>query len=68
MRENGIGVQVHYVPIHRQPAYASVASHHLVATDVIYERILSLPLYPRLTNDQQDLVVSVLADAIASTS
>jgi len=64
MRDHGIGVQVHYVPIHRQPVYADVASEHLVNTNKIYEQIVSLPLYPSLTTAEQDKVVSTLADAI----
>lgn len=66
MRDHGIGVQVHYVPIHRQPVYAHVASGHLVHTERAYAELLSLPLFPDLTDDEQDTVVRTLRDAIMS--
>lgn len=61
MREAGIGVQVHYVPIHHHPFYADLApASGLAATDAAYEGLLSLPLYPGLDESQQDRVVDVL--------
>ena len=61
MRNAGIGVQVHYVPIHRHPLYADLApAEGLPATDAAYERLLSIPLYPALEESQQDRVVDVL--------
>ncbi len=68
LRQNGIGTQVHYVPIHHQPAYASSASSHLVNTNEAYEQILSLPLFPTLTEAEQDKVVDTLADALAKSA
>ena len=66
LREHGVGVQVHYVPIHQQPAYADVPGTDLPHTEHAYRRLLSLPLYPALTDDEQDIVVSTLADAVAA--
>jgi len=65
MRDNGIGVQVHYVPIHHQPPYTSDA-HSLPHTEAVYAQILSLPLYPLLTDSEQDQVVETLKGALAS--
>lgn len=52
MRAEGIGVQVHYTPVHRQPYYAARDAGgdaaYPVATD-LYERALTLPLFPRMT-------------------
>jgi len=64
MREKEIGVQVHYVPIHHQPAYADVDSSDLRRTDEAYDHILSLPLFPDLTELEQDRVVQTLTDAL----
>lgn len=61
MREAGIGVQVHYVPIHHHPYYTDFAPvGGLPATDAAYERLLSIPLYPGLDERQQDMVVDAL--------
>lgn len=63
MREAGIGVQVHYVPLHRHPAFAADPSH-FPAAEKVYAGLLSLPIYPGLTDEQQDHVVGVLAKAL----
>ena len=67
MRAAGIGVQVHYVPIYRHPLFApfGVAPSDFPETERAYERLLSLPMYPELTDAQQERVVEVLAAAIA---
>jgi perosamine synthetase len=63
MRAAGIGVQVHYVPVHRQPIYAKVAAT-LPETDRIYDTVLSLPLYPALSEVEQDHVVATLESVL----
>lgn len=57
MRAAGIGVQVHYVPIYRHPLYEQ---RRLPVTEKAYEGLLSLPMYPQLTDGQQDRVVACL--------
>jgi UDP-4-amino-4,6-dideoxy-N-acetyl-beta-L-altrosamine transaminase len=59
LRAAGIGVQVHYVPVHHHPAYRDVAAH-LPATDHAYDRLLSLPMFPALSDEDQDRVVDAL--------
>lgn len=59
LRSAGIGAQVHYVPVHHHPAYESVPAQ-LPCTDAAYEGLISLPMYPDLTDEQQDGVVAVL--------
>ena len=49
LAEDGIGTQVHYIPVHRQPYYAArydVA--HLPGADAYYAATLSLPLFPAM--------------------
>ena len=60
----GIGAQVHYVPIHRQPLLADEGPWHLPEVDAAYERLLSIPLMPDLTEDEQDRVADVLAGLV----
>jgi UDP-4-amino-4,6-dideoxy-N-acetyl-beta-L-altrosamine transaminase len=67
LRDAGIGVNVHYIPIHTQPFYARFGFKRgdFPASERYYSRALSIPLFPALTEDQQDRVVSVLAGALA---
>ena len=66
LHQAGIGVQVHYVPIYRHPIYrdAGVAPADYPETERAYKGLLSLPLYPDLTEAEQDLVVEVLAGLV----
>lgn len=66
MRGDGIGVQVHYVPIYRHPLYADlgVDPSQFPETERAYAALLSLPLHPGLTDEQQDQVVGSLAAAL----
>ncbi|MGQ0826022.1 MAG: DegT/DnrJ/EryC1/StrS family aminotransferase [Actinomycetota bacterium] len=66
MRDAGIGVQVHYVPIYRHPVYRRIgfAAAAYSETEKAYAGLLSLPLYPALTEVQQDRVVAILRQAL----
>jgi perosamine synthetase len=66
MRANGVSVQVHYVPIYRHPLYADlgVGPADFPNTEHVYAGLLSLPLFPDLTEDEQDRVVEVLRGAL----
>jgi dTDP-4-amino-4,6-dideoxygalactose transaminase len=55
LKENGIGAAIHYpVPIHLQPAYGEthIAPYPLPVTERAAGRILSLPMYPQLGDDE----------------
>jgi perosamine synthetase len=68
MRAAGIGVQVHYVPIYRHPIYAGAGREaEFPETERAYSGLLSLPLFPSLTEHEQDRVVEILLQAIASS-
>ncbi len=61
----GIGTAIHYaVPAHRMPAYQGVerAPGGLPHTERVVEEILSLPMFPQLTDDAVQRVVNALAD------
>ena len=66
LREAGIGVNVHYLPIHRQPFYRArgFEQGQFPAAEAYAEQALSLPLYPGLTDRQQDYVVAELTKAL----
>ena len=67
LREAGIGVNVHYIPIHLQPYYQALGfrAGQFPEAERYYAEALTLPLYFRLTEDDQDRVVKVLTESIA---
>jgi dTDP-4-amino-4,6-dideoxygalactose transaminase len=61
----GIGTSVHFIPVHRLSHFAPLAPRGgLPGADLMFERLLSLPLYPRLTLDQVEDVAASLADLL----
>ena len=60
LREKGIFTQVHYVPIHQMTLYKETLGQNLNLknTDYYYERCLSLPIYPKLSREEQSYVIS----------
>jgi dTDP-4-amino-4,6-dideoxygalactose transaminase len=67
LRERGIGTLIHYpIPLHRQPAFASSgdAPGALPAVEKAAGEILSLPLYPEMTDEQAQAVVTTVRDAV----
>lgn len=62
----GIGTQVHYIPVHRQPYYAArYGPLELPGAEAWYQACLSLPLYPGMEDDDVDRVVGALTQALA---
>ncbi|WP_412067538.1 UDP-4-amino-4,6-dideoxy-N-acetyl-beta-L-altrosamine transaminase [Rubrivirga sp. IMCC43871] len=67
LRELGLGVQVHYIPVHYHPAYQRLGHRrgdHPVA-EAHYRECLSLPLYPALSDDDVESVVDRVRRAVA---
>ena len=66
MRAAGIGVNLHYIPVYRQPYYEGLGfkEGHCPAAEQYYAEAISLPMYPGLTEEQQDHVARALAKAI----
>ncbi len=62
LRAAGIGVNVHYIPVHSQPYHVARSPQpvHLPGADRYYARALSLPMFPTLTTDMQDEVIRQL--------
>ena len=62
MREKGIGVNVHYIPVYMHPYYQEhgYENVHCANAEEIYSHIISLPLYPGLTFERQDYVIDAL--------
>jgi len=64
LRAAGIGAQVHYTPIHRLSLYRDAPRPPLPVLDGLADRLLSLPIYPGLTDADQERVVSVLSGLV----
>ena len=66
LRENGVGVNVHYIPVHTQPYYKQLGfkSGDFPNAEDYYTKTLSLPLYCALSFEEQDKVISVLHEAL----
>jgi UDP-4-amino-4,6-dideoxy-N-acetyl-beta-L-altrosamine transaminase len=61
LKAQGVGSQVHYIPVHRQPYYVNRQGlAHLPGADAWYARCLTLPLYPTMTDGDVERVVDAL--------
>ena len=59
LREQGIAVNVHYIPVYMHPYYQEhgYKDVHCKNAEEVYSHIISLPLYPALTSEQQKFVI-----------
>jgi UDP-4-amino-4,6-dideoxy-N-acetyl-beta-L-altrosamine transaminase len=65
LRQHGVGTQVHYIPIHRQPYYAKqINSVELSGADQYYDKCLSLPLHPSMSSGDVEKVVVALREVL----
>ena len=62
LKKNGIETQVHYVPLYKFALYkAMLGEIHMPGAETYYQGCLSIPIYPNLTQEDQDYVLEVLA-------
>ncbi len=68
LRAAGILVNLHYIPVYRQPYYEQMGfvPGYCPQAEQYYAEAISIPLYPKLTLAEQDRVISVLREAIAA--
>ncbi|MFM7312167.1 MAG: DegT/DnrJ/EryC1/StrS family aminotransferase, partial [Cyanobium sp.] len=67
LREAGVNTIIYYpIPIHRQPAYADLGygPGSLPVTERLCTEVLSLPIFPELTGEQQERVITVLRQVL----
>lgn len=66
LRAAGIGVQLHYMPVHLQPYYRRIGYKEgdFPNAELYGSNAISLPLYPGLTDSQQDYVLKALKDLL----
>jgi perosamine synthetase len=64
MKNAGIQVGVHFLPLHKMPAYKKYARKvSLPNTDYLGERLVSLPLFPSLTNEEIDYIITKVKES-----
>lgn len=66
LRVRGIGVNVHYIPIYHHPYYQQLGFEHrdYPACEKYYKNAITLPLYPELSADMQDKVITTLHEVL----
>jgi perosamine synthetase len=65
LREKNIGVNVHYIPVHLHPFYQNNFNTHeglCPVAEILYKHILSLPIFPTMTDEDVDYVVEQLRE------
>lgn len=66
LRQSGIGVNLHYIPVHTQPYYLNMGfkEGNFPESEKYYREAISLPMFQTMSNEQQDEVVAVLRKAL----
>lgn len=67
LREEGIGVNLHYIPVNDQPDYQSLGIEYdaLENAQQYYSEAISIPLYPTMTHDDQNAVLNALERSLS---
>ena len=66
LRSAGVGVNVHYIPVHTQPYYQAMGfkADDFPVANAYYQQAISLPMFSHLSDQQQLQVVATLQDAL----
>lgn len=66
MREKNIGLQLHYIPINKQPYYKNLGFGNEITPfmDEYYKKAISLPIYPNLTHEEQNYVCEKILEIL----
>jgi UDP-4-amino-4,6-dideoxy-N-acetyl-beta-L-altrosamine transaminase len=69
LRESGIGVNLHYMPVYRQPYYQKMGfkNGYCPNAEQYYQEAISLPIFPGLANEDHDKVIAAL-DLVTGSS
>ena len=68
LREQGIGVNLHYIPVHTQPYYQRMGFQpdDFPQAQAYYTEAISLPMYQTMSDAQQDYVITALGQALGT--
>jgi len=65
LKRGGIDTSVHFIPLHKHPYYRNTFGYdpkHFPNSEWIYERIISLPIYPGMKNEEVNYVINNIRD------
>ena len=65
--EVGIGTSVHFIPLHLHPAYQAAFGYRRGACPIaerVFQRVVSLPIYPRMTDEDVARVIEAVRDTL----
>lgn len=70
LRKNGVGVNLHYIPLHRQPFYQQFGfdDGDFPKAEKYYSEAISLPIYPALQSQDLEAIAASLAQSIEGPS
>ena len=66
LRERNIGIQLHYIPINKQPYYRSLGygDESTPVMDRYYDECFSLPMFPKLSDKEQEYTIKTLFEVL----
>ena len=66
LRQQGIGVNLHYIPVHTQPYYQAMGfeSGDFPESKRYYQEAISLPMFSAMTNEQQVVVTNIITEIL----
>lgn len=66
LRKKGVGVNLHYIPVHTQPWYQKLGFKmgQFPKTEQYYREAITIPIYPDLTETQQNKIVTALKQTL----
>ncbi len=67
LRERGLGVQVHYIPVHLQPYYQENFGYKtgdFPISEAYYQRCITIPLFPKMVDDQIQTVINAVTEVV----
>ena len=68
LRQNGIGVNLHYIPVYHHPFYSSkgFAKSYCLEAENYYEEAISIPIYYSLDFSSQEKVINTISKVLSS--
>lgn len=68
LKDKGIGISVHYRPLHQMTYWAEMAHGSFAQADAYFEQCVSLPLFMAMTDEEQDYVIETVRSVLLNAS
>ena len=68
LRADGVGVNVHYLPVYKHPYYQQIGYSDVFCkeAETLYEEMISIPMFPKMTEEQQNYVIDRVLKAVTN--